>query len=373
MEFKFGLDNNYPVYKIKKPVRLIELFGGIGTQAMALRDINAQFEHYRLVEFNKFSIKSYNAIHGTSFEPIDITRFRGKDLGIVDKDKYDYIVTYSFPCTDLSNGGKRLGMARDSGTRSGLLWEVERILDECVDNALNEDKPRNTYLPQVLVMENVAQVHNGKNMPLFKEWIDKLTSLGYKSYFKDLNAKGFNVAQNRIRCFMVSILGDYSYEFPQEIGLYKTIADYLEDNVASNFYVGEARQKSLVDGLKNRGFFNNVKFDKIICGQRGRDPDNPSNRQPQKEGQHWVQKLEPNMHWTSNALTTVGMDNVVLENRPDGYFVRNLTSRECWRLMSFKDEDYNKAAQVNGNTQLYKQAGNAIVLEVLKAIFKQMF
>lgn len=84
-------------FKIDKPIRLIELFGGIGSQAMALRNIGANFEHYRLVEFDPAPVKSYNAIHGTNFEPMDITKIKGGDLGITNTDKYCYIMTYSFP------------------------------------------------------------------------------------------------------------------------------------------------------------------------------------------------------------------------------------------------------------------------------------
>ena len=91
---------------INKKIRLIELFGGIGTQAMALHDLaianglNPEdvFEHYKLVEFDKYPVKSYNAIHGTNFEPMDITKIGGDDLGIAETDKYTYIMTYSFPC-----------------------------------------------------------------------------------------------------------------------------------------------------------------------------------------------------------------------------------------------------------------------------------
>lgn len=118
---------------VDKPIRLIELFGGIGSQAMALRDIGADFEHYRLVEFDKYACASYNAIHGTSFEPTDIRNVHGGDLGIVDKNDWCYLLTYSFPCQSLSMAGKMEGMSKadwESGksTRSGLLWEVERIL-----------------------------------------------------------------------------------------------------------------------------------------------------------------------------------------------------------------------------------------------------
>lgn len=84
-------------FKIKNRIRLIELFGGIGSQAAALRNIGADFEHYRLVEFDPYPVKSYNAIHGTNFEPMDITKIKGGDLGITNTDKYTYIMTYSFP------------------------------------------------------------------------------------------------------------------------------------------------------------------------------------------------------------------------------------------------------------------------------------
>lgn len=84
-------------YKIDKPIRLIELFAGIGSQAMALRNIGAKFEHYRVVEWDKYAIASYNAIHGTDFPPMDITKIKGGDLGITDKLEYTYILTYSFP------------------------------------------------------------------------------------------------------------------------------------------------------------------------------------------------------------------------------------------------------------------------------------
>lgn len=84
-------------FKLTKPIRLIELFAGIGSQAKALKNIGADFEHYKVVEFDKYAIKSYNAIHGTNFETMDITNIKGGDLGIMDTDKYDYVLTYSFP------------------------------------------------------------------------------------------------------------------------------------------------------------------------------------------------------------------------------------------------------------------------------------
>ena len=142
-------------FSITKPIRLIELFAGYGSQAMALKR-GANFEHYRVVEFDKYAIKSYNAVHGTDFPAIDITTVHAADLGIVDTNDYCYMMTYSFPCTDLSVAGLQKGMKKGSGTRSGLLWEVERLLKE-----MNE-------LPQILFMENVTQVHNQQNIEDFK-------------------------------------------------------------------------------------------------------------------------------------------------------------------------------------------------------------
>ena len=93
--------------KINKKIRLIELFAGVGSQAMALRNIGADFEHYRVVEFDKYAMASYNAIHGTNFETSNICDVGGVDLGIRDTEHYTYIMTYSFPCQDLSVAGFR--------------------------------------------------------------------------------------------------------------------------------------------------------------------------------------------------------------------------------------------------------------------------
>ena len=228
-------------FKITKPIRLIELFAGVGSQAMALRELGADFEHYRVVEFDKYAIASYNAIHGTDFPTMDITQISGSDLGIVDTDKYCYIMTYSFPCQDLSVAGKQKGMTKGSGTRSGLLWEVERLLNE-VEN-----------LPQVLLMENVPQVHGKKNMEDFQRWIQFLESKGYSNYWQDLNAKNYGVAQNRNRCFMVSILGNYKHEFPKPIELTKRMKDYLEDEVDEKYYINNEKAQKLIDTLISNG------------------------------------------------------------------------------------------------------------------------
>ncbi len=234
LSFDFNAKENF---KIKKPIRLIELFAGIGSQAMALRDLGADFVPWKVIEYDKFAIASYNAIHGTNFEPIDIKQIGGVDLQITEKEKYCYIMTYSFPCQDLSLAGKQRGMEKGSGTRSGLLWEVERILNEC------------TELPQILLMENVPQVHSLKNIGAWNDWNNFLISKGYSNYWQDLNAKDYGVAQNRKRCFMVSLLGNYGYEFPKPIKLNKTMKDYLEPEVDEKYYLKGEKVEKLIKQL----------------------------------------------------------------------------------------------------------------------------
>ena len=223
--------------KINKKIRLIELFAGVGSQAMALRNIGADFEHYRVVEFDKYAMASYNAIHGTNFETSNICDVGGVDLGIRDTDVYTYIMTYSFPCQDLSVAGKMRGMAEGSGTRSSLLFEVGRLLDEVEE------------LPQILLMENVPQVISKKNEEAFTKWKNTLEWKGYKNYIQLLNAKDYGVAQSRNRCFMVSILGEQGYQFPKPIPLNKCMKDYLEDEVDEKYYIKSEKAKILIDKL----------------------------------------------------------------------------------------------------------------------------
>ena len=238
--FQFSVfDTTKQPFKIDKPIRLIELFAGIGSQAKALERLGVDFEHYRICEFDKYAVASYNAVHGTNFATSDITKITAKDLGIVDTYKYLYMMTYSFPCQDLSLAGKQKGMAKGDDTRSGLLWEVERLLNEC------------TELPQVLLMENVTQVHGTKNKEHFDEWIKFLESKGYSNYWKDLNAKNFGIPQNRNRTFMVSVLGNYTYEFPKEFPLELRLKDMLEDSVDEKFYISNANTNKIINQHKS--------------------------------------------------------------------------------------------------------------------------
>lgn len=329
--------------KITKPLRLIELFAGIGAQAKALENIGVNFEHYMICEFDKYAVASYNAVHGTNFSTSDITKIHAADLGIVETYKYEYIMTYSFPCTDLSTAGKQKGMSRDSGTRSGLLWEVERLLKETKE------------LPQILLMENVPGVLSEKNKKDFLEWCGFLESLGYASKYAILNAKDFGVPQNRERCFMLSWLGeDCYYDFPNKQPLAVRMKNFLEPLVDEKYYLSG---KNIDCVLKWKSHQNPLDS---ICGYNSISPTITTRVVD-----------SASMILYSNKLRE---RNIIKDKEELKHLsIRRLTEKECWRLMGFDDESFFKAEKVVSNSQLYKQAGNSIVVNVLMAIFEKLF
>lgn len=151
---------------------------------------------------------------------------------------YIYILTYSYPCQDLSIAGKLKGQVEGSGTRSSLLWEVGRILKECKET---------NSLPQILLMENVPNCHGSNNIKEWHKWTKTLEQLGYKNFWKDLNSKDYEIPQTRNRCYMVSILdcGDKVYNFPKKKKLKLLLKDLLESNVDEKYYLSEQMIKGM--------------------------------------------------------------------------------------------------------------------------------
>ena len=478
-------DMLYPKYKITKPIRLIEFFAGYGSQALALKYLGVEFEHWKICEWAIKSIQAYKDIHFTDehkdfsnnlpkeflveslynfgissnynepmtkkqierlndkqlrtiFNNIVITRnlvniqqVKGEDLEIVDIDKYDYILTYSFPCQDLSLAGKGKGMS-DTSTRSGLLWEVERILKECKELG---------NLPQILLMENVPQVHGVDNVEDFNKWQLELEKLGYKNYFQDLIATDYGIPQTRNRCFMISILGDYSYKFPKPIPLKLKLKDMLEDNVDEKYYLSDKMINCFLSESEDSKFprkerflqtFNTTNEKGIAAtittaaGTRATDNfikiknntkqgyleatdgdgiDISSRMQHhrgtvqkgktqtlttmggenndvvvkpkvlggigEKDSNNNTQWKQQNRIYDNNvgiAVTTCFNPNYV----DNDLRIRKLTPRECFRLMGVKDEDYEKCAKNQSDSSLYHLAGDSIVVNVLMAIFKEL-
>lgn len=214
-------------------LRVIELFAGIGAQAAALDRIGAEWESVGIVEIDPYCVTAYNAIHGTNYEPSDITKV--KRLPECD------LLTYSFPCTDISNAGKQKGLAEGSGTRSSLLWEVYRLLTAYTANG-------GGYLPKYLLMENVKALVQKKFKPDFEAWVRRLEELGYTTYWQVLNATDYGLPQNRERVIAVSILNDdEGYEFPKPQPLELKLKDLLEPEVDPKYYISAESIKSRLD------------------------------------------------------------------------------------------------------------------------------
>lgn len=321
---------------IRTPVRLIEMFSGIGAQAKAMERLGADFETWRAYDIDKYAVQAYNAIHGTSFVPTDITKIHADDLGICDRDKFTYLLTYSFPCQDLSGIGLKKGYGKGSDTRSGLLWEVERILKECGDN-----------LPQILLMENVPHVCQDSNRHDFDQWKESLMDMGYTNTYRVLNALDYGIPQNRERCFMISWLGHYQYQWPDPIHLNRDLSDYVEQSVDRKYYLTESQLRGLREREKKQkamhnGFGTFIPIDPSVPGAYAK---------------------------TLCVKYRRGTDNYL----HDATGIRRLSPKEYWRLMDFADRDFKNAAEVVSVTQLYKQAGNSICVNVLVAVFGQMF
>lgn len=464
----------YPTYKITKPIRLIEFFAGYGSQALALKYLGVDFEHWKICEWAVKSIQAYKDIHFTSDnkdysefidyktlceilkdlgissnynEPmtmqqisrlnekqvrkiysniiatnnlVNIQQVKGKDLQIEDTDKYDYILTYSFPCQDLSLAGKGKGMS-DTSTRSGMLWEVERILTECHELG---------SMPQILLMENVPQVHGADNVEDFNKWQLRLEELGYKNYWQDLIATDYGIPQTRNRCFMVSILGDYNYTFPKPKPLKLKLKDMLEDNVDEKYYLSDKQLESLEHGNYNASK-PSVKLeitDKGLC--QTLDTMSGGNRQPLIRVKNATKKgyleatdgdgidISSRMEYhrgtvqkgKTQTLSTMGGENngVVinpLKNKSGKSWqfeqqvydengsartlkasegsgnipkvindlrIRKLTPRECGRLQGVKDNDITKLLSNQSDSSAYHCFGDAITVPVLCAIFGEL-
>lgn len=446
-----------------------ELFSGIGAQRKALERLGIAHEVVGVCEIDKYAIQSYEAIFGMTYNYGDICT--------AERLEYADLWTYSFPCQDISVAGNQKGIS--SETRSGLLYQVQRLLEVAKDEG---------KLPKYLLLENVKNLVGKKFKSQFDDWLFYLDQLGYDTYWQVLNAKHYGIPQNRERVFAISIRKDLNktFEFPKPEELKIRLKDILEDEVDEKFYISQDKVQKFVKSFENLET-------PCIAASRGRNPENPSDR---TVGAPTEQRLEINTQGTSNTITTVQKDNYVVERKiidvsfarlegkareydeiaptltardykeprlvteakiqqvegnlypnsgnpqagrvykPEGISpsldtcqggnrmpkvvevghytypnsdkkhqsntvyssdglcptldtmqggnrqpkiledirIRKLTPLECWRLMGFDDEDFRKAESSGvSNTQLYKQAGNSIVVNVLEKIFENLY
>ena len=412
-------------------IKIIELFSGYGSQKLALNKLGFEVES-KISEIDKYAIQAYEQIHGKTINYGDISKI--KALGNAD------MWTYSFPCQDLSQAGKQAGIKE--GTRSGLLYEVERLLEIAVYKNKNQ--------PKYLLLENVRALVSKKFMPDFKRWLNKLEELGYNNYWKVLNAKEYGIPQNRERVFVVSIRKDVDtkgYIFPNPVPLEKRLKDMLEENVPEKYYLSEDKVAKLLksidinkykiteplafdeqnnyirkdgcvgtimtDGSSSKhnnriiyplfikeatkkGYAEACEYDSISLDQ----PNSKTRRG--RVGKQICNTLtcscnigvvEPKVIQVGNIVSTGNWDNLQRGRiySPEGicpalncvgggglepkiilgHLIRKLTPRECWRLMGVTDEQYDRLQGLS-DSQLYKLAGNSIVVDVLESIFKNL-
>lgn len=408
----------------KERYRVIELFSGIGSQAKALENIGVDFEILNTCEWNVHASVAYSLIHkrrkkhkkeepdkktlaetllqkGVSIDGknlltengvnsilpeamqiiewaiedsgnmVDVSKVKGNDL----PDEID-IMTYSFPCQDLSNVGAlhgyKKGIDRNAGSRSGLLWEVERILLERYDS--------DSFLPRFLLMENVPALNSTRHRHNFEEWQQRLKMLGYYNKIYLLNAKDFGLPQNRERLLMISILTYGDNDIEEELDRYFAEHDLSDDNYIKNLKI---RKKNLRNLLKTDYSNEKYKREAIEC-----QPNDTVSRQ-----KIWDENLQITDHKGNVIVDYVATLTTKQDRHPNsGNLIvpfdngkakfRYLTPRECFLLMGFDESDFDRLLDNNcyikKNSRMFtrdnliKMAGNSIAVNVLEAVFKQI-
>lgn len=368
-----------------KKLRVFEAFAGIGAQHSALKRANLEYEIVGISEWYINAIRAYEAIHcepiteripdykdqikylkqftfsNDSINPIkDITKLSKneienlylanrnvKNLGsIIDIKGSDFptcdLLIYSFPCQDLSTGGKTLGMKKGSGTRSCLLWEIERIL---------KDLKKYNKLPEYLLMENVKSIYAQSNSEDLEQWLTFLEKIGYCNGTKlVLNSLNFGIPQDRERAFIISHLNtkiDDTY-----LKTYSKKANSIFKFLKTDYTNPILREEA-----------NQAQLNKTISRE-----------------QMWSINKRENINDTTTINTiTCNMDRnntaaMFRYNGVKGNTYRLLTIREAFLLMGFKEYEYERTLRLGlSYRQMNKLIGNSIVVNVLEQIFKTLF
>ena len=409
-------------------LRVFEAFSGVGSQAMALRNLGVNYEVVGISEVDRYALIAYDAIHNsqeyvqtkTKEEMLDEinkrniaynfstgkseipknendlkklyeAHIRSKNYGDITKidpitlPDFD-LFTYSFPCKNISVAGKQAGLEEGSGTQSSLVWECRDIIK--------------TKKPKYLLMENVKNLVGKNHKPFFDKWCEELESMGYVNYWKVLNGKNFGVPQNRERVMMVSILKEAegketSFIMPHgEEGCLR-LKDILEDEVQQKYFIDKPfklteKGKQMIDSnnivevahtdssfSQNSRVYGTCGISTTIAARDWKDAKKVLIEVANLiTPGHRANKAVYSEEGISPTLTSMNGGNrqpKIMFNEDTQYRLRKLTPKECWRLMGFSDEDFNKAKEAGlSNTKLYERAGRGIVVPMLEAIFYEL-
>ena len=309
-------------------IKILELFGGIGSPRKALINLGVDHKCIDYVEIDEKVTRTYNALFDNNYSPQSVIDYNLRP---------DFLV-HGSPCQDFSRAGKRLGGNDEDKTRSSLMFETLKIIENL-----------GIWKPKFVIWENVKGVLDKDMIHSFNKYLSKMEELGYTNSFEVLNSMDFGIPQRRERLYTVSILGgggEFSFDNLEKVPL-KPISNFLEDNIRDTKYI--VKQPSMVKYLPtnsfNKKYGGNLRVIEDFC-------------------------------WTITTKQVRHPNSGIVKIDENTY--RYLTERECWRFMGFSDEDFDKASlehktkdgKLNGT--LYKQAGNSIVVQVLEAIFKEL-
>ena len=308
-------------------IKILELFGGIGSPRKALINLGIPVKAIDYVEIDEKAVKSYNSIFKKDLEY--------KTQNVVGYNLKPDILIHGSPCQNFSIAGKQEGGDKGSNTKSSLMWETINII-----NQMGEWKPK------VVIWENVKNVLSKHMIHNFNLYLSEMESMGYTNSYEVLNALDFGLPQRRERVFTISMLNGIKFNFNKlERKAYRPISEFLEDTTEDKYIV---TQQSILKKINN----SNSKF----------------------KGKIYI------IEDYCMTITTKQMrcPNSGVIDLKDGRY-RYLTERECWRLQGYEDEDFEAALKSNPsregklNGALYKQAGNSIPVPIFESIFKELF
>lgn len=307
-------------------IKILELFGGIGAARKALINLGVEHKSIDYVEWNEKAVRTYNAMFDNRYKPESVVGYN------LQPD----ILVHGSPCQDFSIAGKQYGGNVEDGTRSSLMFETIKIIENL-----------GAWKPKVVIWENVKNALSKRMVSAFNHYLSDMENLGYTNSYQVLDARDFGIPQARERLFTVSLLAGGHFDFNKLRKRHmRSVKEFLETNVDDKYIV---TQPSMVKKLPGKptisGNYNGRMLDEV---------------------KDYVYTI------TTKQMRCPNSGVIKL---PDGQF-RYLTERECWRLMGFDDADFDLALKEHPGTKgklngtLYHQAGNSIVVQVLEAIFE---